>query len=305
MSTSLKQAIENAKVRVSAAFDAVVAKGGTKPSVANLAALPSAIESIPSGGGIDFDGFIPKDGLTLAQAICSRNGWKKIHNKSLTGLGNLVFGYGAHLEELVFENLTRITYDVDNDYTNLICTTDGDYLLPKLVESPACALIGGTIGGRYDLSSLKYVRKTAGFSWGQEECILPSLVEVGSQMFYGNKHIQRLVVPSITGFNAYWASYANNLIDIECGAAFTKSVNNEWWNPTNALLTTSSSLVKDGEPFANNREKLLFNIREHIAANLPTITQGYSITFHANMKAAILADQATTEAFTNKGWTIA
>ena len=51
MSTSLKQAIEAAKVRVSAAFDAVVAKGGTKPSVANLAALPSAIESIPSGGG--------------------------------------------------------------------------------------------------------------------------------------------------------------------------------------------------------------------------------------------------------------
>lgn len=47
---SLKTAIENAKARVSAAFDAVEAKGGTKPSVANLAALPSAIDSIPSGG---------------------------------------------------------------------------------------------------------------------------------------------------------------------------------------------------------------------------------------------------------------
>ena len=50
---SLKSAIENAKARVGAAFDAVVEKGGTKPSVANLAALPSAIESIPSGGGED------------------------------------------------------------------------------------------------------------------------------------------------------------------------------------------------------------------------------------------------------------
>jgi hypothetical protein len=75
------------------------------------------------------------------------------------------------------------------------------------------------------------------------------------------------------------------------------------WNPTNALQVDSSSLVYEGEPFANNLEKLLYNIREHIAANLnPNITA--TITFSAEVKAAILASEETMEAFP-KSWTIA
>lgn len=51
MSTSLKQAIDAAKVRVSASFDAVGKKGGKIPTTKDLAALPSAIDSIPQNGG--------------------------------------------------------------------------------------------------------------------------------------------------------------------------------------------------------------------------------------------------------------
>lgn len=51
------------------------------------------------------------------------------------------------------------------------------------------------------------------------------------------------------------------------------------------------------------KAQLLYNIREHIAANLPVANN--TVTFSSAVKAAILADQATADAFTNKGWTIA
>lgn len=100
-----------------------------------------------------------------------------------------------------------------------------------------------------------------------------------------------------------------NLIDIITGAKFDHSILFfNTWSPTNALLSNSQSLLTPEDiaaGFTSNLEKLLYNIREHMAANLPTITAGYSITFSAAVKAAILADQPTADAFTNKGWTIA
>ena len=67
------------------------------------------------------------------------------------------------------------------------------------------------------------------------------------------------------------------------------------WNPTNVLSD------------AAKKAQMLANIRNHIAANLPDKTgeTALTITFHANVKAAIQADQATSDAFTNKNWTIA
>lgn len=105
------------------------------------------------------------------------------------------------------------------------------------------------------------------------------------------------------------ATYQTNsdyLIDLVIGKNISQSWKITNWRASEALLTNSTSLVYDGETFASNREKLLYNLREHIAANLPTLTnEGYSLNFGAPIKAAILADTETTEAFTNKGWTIA
>ena len=51
MSSTIKQAILALKSRVADAFAAVEAKGGTLPATQDSANLPSAIASIPSGGG--------------------------------------------------------------------------------------------------------------------------------------------------------------------------------------------------------------------------------------------------------------
>lgn len=51
MSSTIKQAIEALKGRIADAYTAIVAKGGTLPATQDSANLPSAIASIPSGGG--------------------------------------------------------------------------------------------------------------------------------------------------------------------------------------------------------------------------------------------------------------
>lgn len=99
-----------------------------------------------------------------------------------------------------------------------------------------------------------------------------------------------------------------NLIDIVWGGSVATTPNLlAYWSPTNALRNDISTLVDEGETFANNLEKLLYNIREHIAANIPDRTgqSSLTMTFSAAVKAAILADAATMTAFTNKNWTIA
>ena len=76
------------------------------------------------------------------------------------------------------------------------------------------------------------------------------------------------------------------------------------WIPTEALKEDSTSLVDVGESFSSNREKLLYNVRNHFAANLPVVDSG-TITFSADMYSAITADEQTADSFTSKGWTIA
>ena len=77
------------------------------------------------------------------------------------------------------------------------------------------------------------------------------------------------------------------------------------WNPSEALTDGTDLLTPEdiADGFTSNKEKLMWNIRNHIAANLnPEITA--TITFSAAIKAAILADQETMDAFP-ASWTIA
>lgn len=101
---------------------------------------------------------------------------------------------------------------------------------------------------------------------------------------------------------------SGRLIDIRSGKNFTKSmIFMSDWSPSEALLADSISLVNDDEQFTSNREKLLYNLREHLAANLPTLSnnEGYTLTMSTKMKEAIAADEATASAFADKGWTLA
>ena len=118
----------------------------------------------------------------------------------------------------------------------------------------------------------------------------------GNSTFNGCTQLQSISLPqvsTISGGSTF--NGCTNLIDIEIGAAMQNSFTLATWNPTNVLSD------------AAKKAQMLANIRNHIAANLPDKTgeTALTITFHANVKAAIQADQATSDAFTNKNWTIA
>lgn len=126
--------------------------------------------------------------------------------------------------------------------------------------------------------------------------------------FYNSKNKQRVIsllnASSVTidGTTAYMVS-PPGLIDFRFGKGLTGDANVSWWNPIDALLSDSTTLIDEGEPFNSNLEKLLYNIREHIAANLnPNITA--TIIFSAEIKSAILASEETMNAFP-ASWTIA
>ena len=135
-----------------------------------------------------------------------------------------------------------------------------------------------------------------------------TVAALNTRAFQSNATIKELHMPNVTTFTqqSTVSLSSGNLIDIELGAINQSFVISSW-NPLNALSSSSSSLIDPGETFANNLEKFLYNVRNHIASNLPDRTglAALTITFHANVKAAINADTATANAFTNKNWTIA
>ena len=145
-----------------------------------------------------------------------------------------------------------------------------------------------------------------------KEVILPNLrqlTDVQNRMFYSNTTIRKFYIPKINSFVAtdYTFYACANLIDLMIGENITSNLNLVGWAPTQALRSDVATLVEPGESFSNNLEKLLYNIREHIAALLPDRTGDtpLTITFYSGVKAAIQADTATSNAFTNKNWTIA
>lgn len=129
-----------------------------------------------------------------------------------------------------------------------------------------------------------------------------------ADFFYNSRGKQRVIsllnasYVTIDGQTAYMVS-PPELIDFRFGKGLTGDANVSWWKPTSALLSDSTTLIDAGEPFNSNLEKLLYNIREHIAANLnPNITA--TIIFSAEIKSAILASEETMNAFP-ASWTIA
>lgn len=159
-----------------------------------------------------------------------------------------------------------------------------------------------------DLSSLCFWRLPI------QEVYLENLVSCSTSlpMFKECGLLKTLYTPNLS-LNRYIGSLGicdgcTNVIDWTLGKNHETLVNNiipiAKWNPTEALKEDSTSLVDFGESFASNREKLLYNVRNHFAANLPVVDSG-TITFSADMYSAITADEQTAESFTSKGWTIA
>ena len=140
---------------------------------------------------------------------------------------------------------------------------------------------------------------------------LPSLTTIYDNciwLFQNCQKLQKLLIPQIE-YIYYDRVFQNcislNLIEIKQGTDF--SLNFSSWNPTESLLTSSTSLVENSEPFTSNREKLLYNIRTYIAARLKDMTglTAPTFTFGADLKTAITEDAETLAAFTSKNFNIA
>lgn len=144
-----------------------------------------------------------------------------------------------------------------------------------------------------------------------KEVYLENLVKGESSMFKECPLLKTLYTPNLNlgrySGNLGMCVSCENLIDWTLGKNHKSIVNNiipiNNWNPTEALKGDSTSLVDIGESFASNREKLLYNVRNHFAANLPVVDSG-TIMFSADMYSAITGDVQTAESFTSKGWTI-
>ena len=138
---------------------------------------------------------------------------------------------------------------------------------------------------------------------------LPSLTTISNyQCFTGCSNLQSVILPSLTCFNSNQCfTYDLNLNKIEIKQGTDFSLNFSSWNPTEALLTNSTSLVEEGESFTSNREKLLYNIRTYMCAKLKDMTglTAPTYTFGADLKAAISEDAETLAAFTNKNFNVA
>lgn len=138
-----------------------------------------------------------------------------------------------------------------------------------------------------------------------ERVEMMKLKRISGSTFRGCTNLKEVHTPSCTIVESTTIfNNCVNLIDITTGDL--RVANFVVWSPTNALKSDSQSLLTQEDldaGFTSNLQKLLYNIREHIAANLSVANR--TITFSANLKAAILADTETADAFTNKGWTIA
>lgn len=170
-----------------------------------------------------------------------------------------------------------------------------------------------THGGGYTDTTLGELYRWMEGSTTLKKVILPNFIgkTQGSSIC---KNMQNLILADFTKaictycFSGNTIPFQNcvKLIDLRYGAGVTNSttlLNN--WNPSYVLSTNpnGNDLVTD-EGISTNLEQLLYNIREHIAANLRTDVGNKTITFSAEIKAAILADSATLNSFPSN-WTIA
>lgn len=307
MSNTIKAAIQALKGRIADAYTAISNKGGTLPVTQDSANLPTAIASIPSG--ISNDGFYPVEGATMAQMFQGKM-IDHIDNASISTLWQYFnVNHSPYIKSVRMTALMR--YDGSNTCF-AYCSNLKDVDLP--IVSSICAYM-------FDSS-------------GVENVNAPNVTTLGYACFYGckmkevnfplvNGNIPRQVfnncfslkkanLPLIKGFGGSALNNTYSLIDLICGANFTTNVNFYTWAPAYGLDSSRSDLVTDsedefGNQITNNLQQFMYNLRRHMAANLPDITGQSSLvlTFAAALKSAILADQPTADAFTNKGWTIA
>ena len=268
-------------------FATEVAKIGEPKSGAEYSTIFGAIEANAGGGGGSDE--------KLDTIIANEN--TLIYNRNNLGTLKLNIGVESVLDFLVQYITTgnSIINEIDDDVTTSVpykLTTQSNSSIIKVRMSNVTMMTtnNGMFTNRW--TALKFVD-------------LPNCAYISTYQNFQTPTIQEVHLPKCYYIYTYQQfTNAANLILLEIGESMTTSFNINTWDPTNALLSDSTSLVYDGETFSSNLEKLLYNIRTYIADKLP-ISSGKTITLSANIKAAINADADTLAAFTDKGWTLA
>lgn len=237
-----------------------------------------AFNGCPSLQSIDLPSLTTISGGSAFQGCASL---QSVNFPSLTQIsGGFAFQSCKSLQSINLPSLTNI-----GDYVFQYCTS------LKSVNLPSLTILSGFV---FDgCSSLK-------------DANIQSAKRLNYYSFRGCTNLQYIDVQSLTRVdNAFIDCIKLIRITIKQGTDFSLDLSS--WNPTEALLTTSTSLVEEGESFTSNREKLLYNIRTYIAARLKDMTglTAPTFTFGADLKTAITEDAETLAAFTSKNFNIA
>ena len=219
--------------------------------------------------------------------------------------GTFAFSNCSSLQSVNLPSITTIKGHVFQ-----YCTSLQSVNMPLLTSIGPNAFFGCTSLQEVKLPSLTGIKEfTFSNCTSLQSLDFPSVITViGTSIFYGCNSLQEVNLPSLINISGK-GTFDNCLklirITIKQGTDF--SLDFSTWNPKEALQTTSTSLVKEGESFASNREKLLYNIRTYIAARLKDMTGLTAPTFKfgADLKTAITEDAETLAAFTSKNFNIA
>lgn len=271
-------------------FAAIAAGGGGDAQESTSQAILAAVNSIIDAHLINE---VSIDGYTFMQGFTPQNPGSILFDRSL-------------LISIVDNNATKIS----GSYAFYGCNNVQYFSMPNIEEiTGSDSLRYMTLLTSLSFPKLRTINAYRAFEamTNLRELYLPELTTLSATQTYNCTNLRVINVLKIPDPSNVAMTSNPNLIDIIAGQGFAGNVSMSNWNPTNALSSSSSSLVEEGETFANNLEKLLYNIREHLAANMPDRTgqSALTFTFNANVKAAINADAATAAAFTNKNWTIA
>lgn len=309
-----------------------LAKQGTNPD-ATLTEVQAKIGSPASGQGADLFAAMRDIALSattlqeLADAWSamvthreSLDGYRLVAPNVVNGIGDIMF-HKELIEEIYDDTTIILPYDALPNAVNLVSAVFERVTTITTTGASVNTFRNCTSLKRVVFNSLITIQDNS-INYGNimfdgctslEEVLMPNLERLYNlrdrAIFRSANALRILDLTKWTGvsYQGLGLSDSVNLIDLRFGAGVTGSTTAiSTWNPTNALDANSQTLLTPEDiaaGFTSNLEKLLYNIREHIAANLPVAPN--TITFSADVKAAILADQPTADAFTNKNWTIA
>lgn len=293
--TALAQGVQDIREDIAGIDTSALAKQGDNPE-ATLSAVQAKLENMLATGLVDYNGYVfsgVPERENLGVLLRYKANLIKVNDPYWTNQSDEFFveflsNYNS-IEELELVNYrplylkAAVTYLTSNPTIRRVA-------LPRL-QSTGYAF--GSFSNCANLISIDI--RYAKFSQSSNldfatRC--PSLIEVNMLNSYSS--------------GGGGLSSDDNLIKLITGATEHDHLY-KYWNPINALNPDVDSLVNEGEPFANNLEKLLYNIRTYIAANLHDRNgqDPFTFTFHPDVKAVILADQETADAFTDKNWIIA